>query len=263
MEFLCDVPDILYKYRDWDNVFHKRLLTHRELYFASIEQFNDPFDGTIPHRYKPEQLTEDNIFKKYYQVTKEAYPKWPEEKIHAECYEYQRRGLFKDETHLEKFEKNTKHRVNLQFGISCLSKEQNHFLMWSHYANSHRGFVVGFDKVLLFEDTSAQFAHMLYEEDIPALDLFEDTFTHFAKLVGTKSTTWKHENEYRLTKANFAKQSVALRAETIVEIIFGCKMPENEKMKLVGFIAKEFPHARVYESNLSKTKFQTELLQIR
>jgi len=261
--FLYDVPDVLYKYRDWANENNRRLLTHRELYFNSIDQFNDPFDGTIPHRYDPKQLTEDNIFKKYYQVTKEAYPNWSEEKIHEMCYEYQRRGYFKDEEHLEKFEKETKTKVNLQFGIVCLSKEQNNFLMWSYYGNSHKGFVVGFDKKCLYRDTKAQFAHVLYEEDLPVLDLFEDTLIHFAKLVGTKAKMWQHENEYRLTKGNFAKQKVYLGEDTITEIIFGCKMAEKDKFGLIDLAINEFPNARVYDSSLSKTMFKTDLLQIR
>lgn len=31
------------------------------------------------------------------------------------------------------------------FGVFCLSETRTNLLMWSHYANSHKGFVVGFD----------------------------------------------------------------------------------------------------------------------
>lgn len=33
-----------------------------------------------------------------------------------------------------------------QFGVLCLSKTPSSGLMWSHYANSHRGFCIGFDR---------------------------------------------------------------------------------------------------------------------
>jgi hypothetical protein len=263
MEFLFDVPDILYKYRDWTNPFNKRLLTHRELYFASVDKFNDPFDGTIPHRYDPAQMTDENIFIKYYQVTKDTYPNWTDEEIHKHCYEYQQRGYFKDETHLEHFEEHTKKNVNSSFGIVSLSKEQNNFLMWSHYSNSHKGFVVGFDKKLLYRDTQASFAHMQYQDNLPTLDLFEDTVTHFTKLIGTKSNIWSYENEYRLTKGNFARQNAILGTDTFAEIIFGCKMPQTDKFDLLNLIEQRYPDTRVFDSKLSKTRFETELIQIR
>ncbi|GEP94978.1 DUF2971 domain-containing protein [Chitinophaga cymbidii] len=48
------------------------------------------------------------------------------------------------------------------------------FLLWSYYAQSHKGFAIGFKKVELFEDTQAEFSHMRYREDLPMLGLFED-----------------------------------------------------------------------------------------
>ncbi|MDD2802316.1 MAG: DUF2971 domain-containing protein [Methylococcales bacterium] len=36
--------------------------------------------------------------------------------------------------------------INKQLGILSLSKTKNNLLMWSHYADSHKGFVIGFDE---------------------------------------------------------------------------------------------------------------------
>ena len=262
-EFLFDVPGVLYKYRDWDNVNHKRLLQNRELYFSSIDQFNDPFDGTITYRYNPKELTEENIFLKYYEITKREYPDWKDDKIHEHCYSYQQKGYFHDEKYLQDFETDTLKQINRDFGIVCLCKERDNFLLWSHYSNSHKGFCIGFDKTLLFEDTLAGFSHMQYEEELPALNLFDNVFEAFKKLIGTKSKTWKYEYEYRLTRIHYSRRRVTLRKETIVEIIFGCKMEQSEKFKILNFVAQEYPHARVYEMKLSKTKFETEIMQIR
>jgi len=262
-KFLHDVPDILYKYRDWQDPYHKRLLTDRELYFASVDQFNDPFDGTIPYKYDPVELTEDNIFRKYYLMTKRDHPDWEDVKIHAECFEYQRRGYFHDEKHLEDFEREALDDVKRQFGIVCLCRRPDNFLLWSHYSKSHTGICIGFNKVLLFEDAHAQFAHMQYQEKLPMLGLFDNVFTHFAKLIGTKSNIWEYEDEYRLTRAEFARGKQVLRKETIEEVILGCRMPQSERQSIVEFLSAEFPHARVYEMVLSKTDFKIERMQIR
>ncbi len=38
---------IVCKYRDWSNVSHRNLLIYNELYLASPNDFNDPFDCRI------------------------------------------------------------------------------------------------------------------------------------------------------------------------------------------------------------------------
>jgi len=254
-EFLQDVPNILYKYRDWNNPFHRNLLQKGELFFASISGFNDPFDGTIPHRYAPEELTEDNIFKKYLEITTRKFPHLTETAIHEKCYEYQRRGYFHNEKYLEDFEKDTCERLNEQFGIACLSKKNDNILMWSHYANCHTGICLGFNKYKLFYDTEAVFKHVKYSEDLPMLSLFEDVYTYYSKLIGTKSILWDYEKEYRLSKTNFANQIAKLQKQTIEEVILGAKMDQNIKFNIIDYIKENLPHVKVYDAKISKTKF--------
>lgn len=39
---------IVYKYRSWNNPFHKKVLLHNELFLSSPRFFDDPFDCRIP-----------------------------------------------------------------------------------------------------------------------------------------------------------------------------------------------------------------------
>ena len=69
MQFLENIPQPLYKYRVWEEPckekqFSRRLLTDNEVYLASADQFNDPFDGTLPFKYPKKELTPENIFLK-------------------------------------------------------------------------------------------------------------------------------------------------------------------------------------------------------
>ncbi|PRY16233.1 hypothetical protein CLV24_10177 [Pontibacter ummariensis] len=45
------VPKTLFKYRDWSNENHRRLISNQEIYFPKPSDFNDPFDGNIPVRW--------------------------------------------------------------------------------------------------------------------------------------------------------------------------------------------------------------------
>ena len=67
MNPLFDIPKTLYKYRIWDEVgqekqLSRRILTDNEVYLASPDQFNDPFDGSLPFKYNKEELTKDDSY---------------------------------------------------------------------------------------------------------------------------------------------------------------------------------------------------------
>jgi len=42
--------EILYKYRDWENINYRKTISNNEIYFASGNEFNDPFDCAILFR---------------------------------------------------------------------------------------------------------------------------------------------------------------------------------------------------------------------
>lgn len=79
MEFLENIPNKLYKYRNWNDEYQKRILTENEIYLASANQFNDPFDASYPFRYNDEDLTPDNVYLKLYTLGKQRWPNMTEE----------------------------------------------------------------------------------------------------------------------------------------------------------------------------------------
>ena len=46
-----NTPALIYKYRDWENDYHKRIITERELYFAHPHTLNDPYDARPPYNF--------------------------------------------------------------------------------------------------------------------------------------------------------------------------------------------------------------------
>jgi hypothetical protein len=63
--------------------------------------------------------------------------------------ELSKASLFKEycakpELQSARFLKLLRARMLAQIGILCLCKDHRNILMWSHYANEHRGFVVAF-----------------------------------------------------------------------------------------------------------------------
>ena len=102
---------ILYKYMSLER---KNFWTDYKLRFTQPSAFNDPFDCLPSYSFIPEQLMP-------------GYAGF--EELAALFY-----GLEKDSS-----------QFNDDTAIFCMSQVWDSILMWAHYADSHKGFVVGFD----------------------------------------------------------------------------------------------------------------------
>jgi len=130
--------------------------------------------------------------------------------------------------------------VNRTFGIFCLSEKRDDLLMWSHYADGHRGFVLGFDCTHRFFNWLGlspseiwRVAKVSYENNRPRVTL--STLKDARLLYMTKSTTWAYEQEWRfmsllenadLKKSDGDEHPVDLfryPAECLREVVFGCR----------------------------------------
>ena len=261
--FLNNIPDTLYKYRCWNNTYHKRMLTETEIYFASANSFNDPYDCSLPYKWKQDELTEENIFNKYRTSLKEMHPNWTETQIHESCYFEQQQGLFHDETHIKSISEDWRRKEYKAFGIVSLTSQSNNFLMWSHYADSHNGFAVGFDKYILFEVSKASLSPMIYQKEIPSYGLFEDLMEKSMKQLHTKSDVWEYEDEYRLISMQRVNSSLKLPIESVKQIVLGLRMDFKVKAEIINLAETKYPDALVHEVHLNEDEFKLDLFQIR
>lgn len=98
-----------------------------------------------------------------------------------------------------------------------LSKNYRHNLMWSHYANNHRGYCVK----LSINEEDYDIRKIRYSSQVPnyiqGLTDVKDILTH-------KFNDWKYESEYRL----FQDESEYIYNLNISEIIFGVNVGERE-----------------------------------
>lgn len=262
MKFLEGIPRILYKYRDWFNEHHRKMVFNQEIYFPSTSQFNDPYEGSIPYMYDENELTPENIFKKMLNLAKSEHPDWTDDKLHPYVYEYQRKDLLHDDKHIEQVQENTKKEIERTYGIFTLTEDKNNFLMWSHYANSHTGFCIGFDSHILFSIIQGGIAPVTYQKKLPTFSLFENPMSFSHKLLSTKSEVWEYENEFRIIKSNATHKTFKIPKICIVEIIFGCKMDLDTKLEILSFVEKELRHCEVYETVLNKEEFKLDTIKI-
>ena len=87
-------------------------------------------------------------------------------------------------------------------GIVCLSAHPDGVLMWSHYADGHKGVAIRFKmdpKHLVLLPVLCFFVEVTYTDLFPRLNFFDcDTFDFACSVFGTKAKAWQHEGEWRI-----------------------------------------------------------------
>lgn len=262
MKYLQGIPETLYKYRVWDNKFHKRLITENEVFLASPASLNDPFDASLPFRYDPSVMTKENIFIKLLQQGRLIWPNASEEELHQLAYTEQQSGKFEDDTYWKDQHENAKAELHKTFGLLSLTTHPDNLLMWAHYANCHRGFCVGISSKILYDVVGGSIGPVNYIEDFPLMPLFPEEgqdVIHMVKMLNSKSPHWRYEDEFRLTRSQAANMAFTLPTEAITEVILGCNMSTSDRAEIIGVVDSKLPSAKIFESVTSLEKFRLNI----
>lgn len=78
-------------------------------------------------------------------------------------------------------------------GFLCLSKTPSNILMWSHYADCHRGMVIEFDSNHEYFRFGTQ--EVIYSDKRPSMVLHDENPS--TEILRTKSLDWEYEQEVR------------------------------------------------------------------
>src|ERR1039458_1306131 len=141
--------ELLYKFRNWNDPFCKKCLLEQEIYFASPKQFNDPFDCSLNIWF--DELTKQQKIDKYYKHIKERSPHKTDKEIIHEAENMLKEGLLEKEAIIHTNEKIIAPMTYQQVGVLSFSKNRDHILLWSHYADNHQGICIGYNKEILLK----------------------------------------------------------------------------------------------------------------
>lgn len=248
------VPKTIYKYRDWSCENHRKILTNNEIYLASPATFNDPFDCKISTHYlsldTPEKIS-SYIQKK--QVESET-------ELTKDNIEILRYRLTNIRDYWDMFEAFELSSFDQNYGILSLSARWNSILMWSHYANLHKGFCVGFNEEKLRNSGHFGFGgSVIYANDFPIINPLEiDEKTAFLQLQ-YKATDWKYEEEYRLNKLFFPEiptdedRKIILDDGIIDEVIVGMNSNREVTNEIIKICKRK--NIKVYGASRQPYKF--------
>ena len=164
------------------------------------------------------------------------------------------------------------------FGILCVSTIPNSIPMWSHYAEHHRGIVIGLD-VANIGSSLGPFARVKYRKLRRAFDrwLNPKTSGWFREVMDTmfiKSRVWCYEQEYRRvfrladlihTRPNGRRKCDYLfdiSGNNIREVIFGCRIKKAYEERIRAVLArrpKTFAHVKLFRCERHRSRFELEI----
>ena len=280
------LPSTLYKYYPASSLEH--IFRYWTIRFTPAVAFNDPFE-CLPHviSIAPKEHLKRMIELHAGKIIKE-------ETAHLKKKKARRiQKLLRAKNNLNEFSEGIEHlsvnaaqvirdkfyeQASKQFGIFCLTEEKINLLMWSHYANSHIGFVVGFEMESDFFKNGYSLPKwkprkINYVQERPS-KFFSDFNSDMKEFFYTKGDIWKYENEWRMIAPlelplawveGKPKGVHPLPKKSVSEVIFGARI-SDEEVRLVCQIIKQQPdceHIRLQRTKLHESRYELVLEDIR
>lgn len=127
---------------------------------------------------------------------------------------------------------------NPKMGIICFSEEIADPVLWSHYADSHRGIALGFN---VFRDDHLW--PMIYPDERPTFDVKNfptmtqtEAMEMVRRILAAKAPSWRYEKEYRVfvdlasSRTDETNYFHRIPPDCLVQVVLGidCKVTEDE-----------------------------------
>jgi len=167
--------------------------------------------------------------------------------------------------------------MSFTVGVLSLSRTKENLLLWSHYADEHRGYVIEFDekndfftanaekgtyKPILVSYTSQR--PIINMSDIEGLEtLFDFHPENLAKLLGHKPIDWAYEEEVRFfrnisglpsygsCRYGYSIKLVDIPSDAISRIYLGANMDESEQKNIINACQQKALNIPIYKASLS------------
>lgn len=207
------------------NKFSIESLKFKYLFHSNYKDFNDPFDCNL-----------DLI-----------------------CFEKE-----KKRTHFKKKEVIIKENFS-NIGVCCFSRNVNSILMWSHYAENHKGFCLEF-----YSNRKREGVNPL---DVNYVDVFMKASFYDNKndaafhMIFTKAEQWNYEAELRSIQSNITSiesRKIAFQREDVKAIYLGVKIDPDFKKEILSIVKEVYDNnLQVFAAGLSPNSFEIQWEEIK
>lgn len=157
--------------------------------------------------------------------------------------------------------------------VGCLTTKKDNTLMWSHYADKHRGICIEYDIGKIYEKDNLIINKVNYKmpiithKSIVDKETLEiDNIKRLIELFSIKSNEWKYEKEYRILYYDKERKKDGVLIDCpIKSICFGTETSEddknliyeivkNKKGNQIEFKEAKFKQDKLFEINIEDYK---------
>ena len=254
-------PKVIYKYVSYDDGV--KLFFSKQLKFSTPDSFNDPHDCN-ENLFK---FTIDNSTTQF-MLDKGLYSR-DEDEINLSIEELAKKLSTEGKISLQNPEfRKIFEGSKRSIWVTCFSRNSNDFLMWSYYADKHKGFCIGFDTNYFNEKYGQKVSKVIYSNSYKKYDFFKETKLAINKWLTTKGKIWENEKEYRLyfpkEKINFINEDGLLKFDEnlIKHVSIGCKNPCNIDLFLKSLKQLGYKDIELIKYKLKDDSFDIEAIKL-
>lgn len=276
MTDVMNIPETIYKIRDWNKFNHRRILTNNELFLASPSSLNDNMDCRNTFDFSLLDTEE----KKALYLEQLAL----ENPLNKDQNEFDYNKLFQDlsiklstpmgrQKHQEEYNELFFKMLDSQYGVLSLTTEWNIEALWNRYGAEQTGFAVGFNELKLkfwvFEGNTLfiKGGMVSYYEELPRIDPLDSEIPEIIfNMTHSKSSRWKEETEYRFTThfgalfgedfiPSLHQRKIQIPEEIMSEVILGKECSMKHQTEIISIAKKKsLPVFRIYDTESGELK---------
>jgi hypothetical protein len=235
----------LYHYQSFNVDYLREVIVDGVIYFSKPSDFNDPWDCRPWFDFSglaDPEIVEEHV-RWYIDVTKRNRPDISEDQVLETANLYRKNPNILAQK-VREFSGAMCSAIDSRYRVYCLSSRCDSELMWSHYADKHRGVCLEFEVLndLFFTALQVQYAEVYPRFSMTS---FSGDEQQIAPLI-TKSNSWGYEKEFRLISDELGDPrdcivtvggKKGLPALSLTGVVLGCLAPDSTKTAIQGLIA--------------------------
>jgi hypothetical protein len=251
-------PDFLYKYRSLadENLkgFTKDVFINNRLWHCATKDFNDPFEARFDFRLTSEEFNAHDFLFRW-----KSFSNLDDDDILALMASVEKHHI---DPHYEMLARKFQETIQQKTVVLSLCEEYQNILMWSHYADSHRGICIEFDLNAAFEYWR-RVLPVQYLHHYPYVLGTEISVSELSAIYLSKSTQWTYEKEWRFINELKTPGLLEFPEESISGVILGLNISQENTALVKEWIKyrKRKPIIRkVFVDNYSYSLGLSELI---
>ncbi len=162
--------------------------------------------------------------------------------------------------------------------LLCFTETNTNILMWSHYADLHRGVVLEFKCVPEIDSAWGAAQPVRYSREMPKFMSDEEFAKSMSgqgepsveetmdRVLFTKASDWSYEKEWRIvggrSESSTLYEDIPFATSEFAAVYFGCQTSDTDRVQISALIAEKYPLARIFSSKKNEQKFSLDFREV-